>query len=242
MLISISSANAEERVNLICDAYASINLDTNEVTRVSGTEGITIFPESKKYSFKGTSGPYREDGNIIRWAIGLGAGIVDKYSLDRVSGEFTDFFGRMIDGKFNAGLVQKYNCKKTIYIPPNAHVSDTGWTCNKGYTKSGNYCFKEKQIIRYVSKLPDCKSSSTYRHNCFGTHTYPDGGVYIGEFLNDIRNGEGTFYYPNGDKYDGKWKNDLEHGNGIYYPRRGRWRRIFSGFWRDGKLEAVNNN
>jgi len=109
----ISAANGEERVNLTCDAYASISLDNNEVTSIYGTEGITIFPESKKYSFKGNSGTYIEDGNIIMWAIGLGENMIDKYYFDKVSGELTDMFEVMLDGKFKAVSVFKSKCKKT---------------------------------------------------------------------------------------------------------------------------------
>jgi hypothetical protein len=110
-----SSANAEERVNLICNADVSIDLYDNKITSVSGTTAITIFPESKKYNFEGNSGSYTEEGNLIKWSIGLpiDGNIIDEYHFDRVSGEFTDFFGIWIDGSFKPGLAQKYKCKKT---------------------------------------------------------------------------------------------------------------------------------
>ena len=112
-LTCFSSANAEERVNLICNADVSINMDTNEITSITGTKGITIFPDSKEYSFQGNSGSYLESGNLITWIVGLGGRIVDKYYFDRVSGELTDVFGIMEDGKFKPALAQKYKCKKT---------------------------------------------------------------------------------------------------------------------------------
>ena len=110
-LACFSSANAEEGVNLICNADVSINMDTNKVTSITGTKAITIFPNSKSYNFQGNTGRYLETGNLITW-VETGGNIVDKYYFDRVSGEFTDLFGIMVDGQFKAGLAQKYKCKK----------------------------------------------------------------------------------------------------------------------------------
>ena len=59
----------------------------------------------------------------------------------------------------------------------------------------------------HVNKLPDCKSSSVYRHNCFGTYTYADGGKYVGEYKNGKRHGQGTFTYAGGVIESGIWVN-----------------------------------
>lgn len=48
--------------------------------------------------------------------------------------------------------------------------------------------------------------------------TYPDGGRYIGEILNEslVRHGRGIFWYPKDDVYMGGWKNDVFDGEGVY--------------------------
>ena len=66
----------------------------------------------------------------------------------------------------------------------------------------------------FATDLPPCPSSG-YFHNCFGTLTYADGGKYVGEFKDDLVNGQGTntvkapYTYANGDKYVGEFKDDL---------------------------------
>jgi hypothetical protein len=46
--------------------------------------------------------------------------------------------------------------------------------------------------------------------------TFTDGGNYVGEWKNDMANGQGTFTYANGDKYVGEWKDGKKHGQGTY--------------------------
>ena len=36
---------------------------------------------------------------------------------------------------------------------------------------------------------------------------YADGSKYVGEYEDDMRNGQGTMTYANGDEYVGEWKN-----------------------------------
>ena len=38
---------------------------------------------------------------------------------------------------------------------------------------------------------------------------------YEGEYLNGKKHGWGTFTWPNGELYVGEWKNDQMHGNGL---------------------------
>ena len=42
----------------------------------------------------------------------------------------------------------------------------------------------------------------------YGTFTWPDGRLYVGEYVDDMKQGEGTFEWPSGVKYIGSWKND----------------------------------
>ena len=62
--------------------------------------------------------------------------------------------------------------------------------------------------------LPNCNSVRPF-HNCFGSHTWGDGGKYIGEWRDDVRHGKGTFY-GDGYKYIGQWKNGKYHGQGTF--------------------------
>jgi hypothetical protein len=57
------------------------------------------------------------------------------------------------------------------------------------------------------SSLPPCPNGAkAYRHNCFGTFTFPDGRKYVGEFKGGKRNGQGTFTWADGRKYVGEFK------------------------------------
>ncbi len=40
--------------------------------------------------------------------------------------------------------------------------------------------------------------------------------MYIGELIDDKKDGFGVFKYLNGDRYEGSWKNDTKHGNGTF--------------------------
>lgn len=49
-----------------------------------------------------------------------------------------------------------------------------------------------------------------------GTHSWPDGSYYKGEWLEDKANGFGKLEHAQGDFYEGQWKNDMANGEGIY--------------------------
>ena len=94
--------------------------------------------------------------------------------------------------------------------------------------------------VTQVWALPNCPSyQSIYWSNCVGTHTYANGGTYIGEwngnkmhgqgtytfargsnyvgeFKDGIRNGQGTYTFASGENYVGEWKDDKRHGQGTY--------------------------
>ncbi len=44
----------------------------------------------------------------------------------------------------------------------------------------------------------------------------PDGGVYSGEWVNNVKEGKGEFTWPDGRKYVGEYKNDMKHGFGTF--------------------------
>ena len=79
-----------------------------------------------------------------------------------------------------------------------------------------------------------------------GKYIWENGDYYIGEFLNDMKNGKGKIYYKNdsikydgdfvNDKYEGKgkfiweneeyyigeWVNGFKHGEGIIYYKNNK--------------------
>ena len=74
--------------------------------------------------------------------------------------------------------------------------------------------------VASASDLPDCPSNKyVYRHNCFGTYTWPSGNKYVGEWKDKKMNGQGTITYgPEtewaGEKYVGEWKDGKLNGQG----------------------------
>ena len=48
----------------------------------------------------------------------------------------------------------------------------------------------------------------------YGKHTYPDGGVYDGEWQDNNRHGQGKQTHPGGSEYEGQWQHDSGNGKG----------------------------
>ena len=83
------------------------------------------------------------------------------------------------------------------------------------------------------SKLPACPSSG-YFHNCFGTYTDANGN-YVGEWMDDKRNGQFTVTYANGDKYVGEFKDDKRNGQGTWTFAEGN---KYVGEYKDGNYNG----
>mmetsp|Transcript_144421 Transcript_144421/g.462753 ORF Transcript_144421/g.462753 Transcript_144421/m.462753 type:complete len:120 (+) Transcript_144421:191-550(+) len=64
-----------------------------------------------------------------------------------------------------------------------------------------------------------------------GRFDWPDGRVYVGEYVDDIKEGVGVLTWPDGQQYDGQWKAGRQHGVAVYI-RNGASRK---GEWREGK-------
>ncbi len=88
-----------------------------------------------------------------------------------------------------------------------------------------------------VYALPNC--TGDYYHNCYGTYLFPDGEKYVGEWRNNMRNGEGTNIWPTGERYDGNWKYDLRHGLGVNILATGE---RYEGNYKDDKRYGLGVN
>ena len=76
------------------------------------------------------------------------------------------------------------------------------------------------------------------------TKIYENGDKYIGEFINDIKNGKGILYFNKNDeyernRYEGDFKDDRLEGKGIYYWTDGE---RYEGDFKDGKREGKGIN
>ena len=66
------------------------------------------------------------------------------------------------------------------------------------------------------------------------TKTYKNG-KFMGEYLNEKREGKGIYIFNNGDKYEGQYKNDLKNGYGIYIYKNGD---TYKGYFKDDNYEG----
>jgi hypothetical protein len=68
--------------------------------------------------------------------------------------------------------------------------------------------------------------------NCIGTHTWPDGSKYVGEYQLGEFEGQGTYTWPDGSKYVGEYRGGKFDGQGTYtFPDGGK----YDGQFRDGQ-------
>ncbi len=92
-------------------------------------------------------------------------------------------------------------------------------------------------VVAAQSQLPECPAHSKVPWtNCQGTYTSPNGNKYVGEWVDDKKNGQGTFIGKwSGDKYVGEWKDDKKNGQGTYTFSSGA---KYVGEFKDGKFDG----
>ena len=91
-------------------------------------------------------------------------------------------------------------------------------------TNSKQNEIKEYNNGRYIGNIVDNKREG------IGIFFYTDGKRYEGEWKDDKINGKGIMLYKNGDKYEGYFKNEKKEGKGIYYYNNGN---IYEGDWKN---------
>jgi hypothetical protein len=86
------------------------------------------------------------------------------------------------------------------------------------------------------SSLPKCKGTDRSNYNnCFGEYTLFGGSKYIGEWKNELPNGQGTMNYSDGGKYTGQFKDGVPHGQGTYIWSYGD---TYTGEWKNKKMSG----
>ena len=193
-----TQSNQESYVSELPDCKSSSTYKHNCIGTFTFASGDKYVGEWKdgKYSGQGTY----TFGHSSEWA---GDKYVGEYKNGKRHGQgtFTFASGNKYVGEWKD---DKYNGQGTF-------------TYADGTIESG--IWEDDELLDVdVNKLPDCKSSSTYKHNCFGTFTFASGNKYVGEWKDDKYNGQGTFTYAGGDgeKYVGEFKNDKYNGQGTY--------------------------
>lgn len=68
-----------------------------------------------------------------------------------------------------------------------------------------------------------------------GTQRWPNGDVYVGEWVADAMEGYGTFETSSGSSYRGRWEASVQWGQGTYLaPDGGK----YTGEWQDGQMHG----
>ena len=87
---------------------------------------------------------------------------------------------------------------------------------NKNNNKQNNYLTKIISSFSYYGIL-----STELKKNEFGSYYYENQDQYIGQWNNDLKDGNGIYFYYNQKNleefYIGKWKNGKKNGKGIYF-------------------------
>lgn len=149
----------------------------------------------------------------------------------------TKYIGEWRDGKHNghgtyiypsgAKYVGEYrddkrNGQGVEYFPDGSIARSGTWL---------NGQFVGQTVATVHSSLAKCPvDASRLWDNCEGTHIFPDGAKYVGEWRNNQFNGQGAYTFPDGVKYVGEFRDGKSHGQGTLTLPSGM-RHV--GEWRD---------
>ena len=122
---------------------------------------------------------------------------------------------------------RRTNRRRTNYVggvvltkaPSGMNMTITGDFETKKSTKTnGNVTIKFNSGETYVGPCND-----KYNAHGIGTFTFPDGTIYVGNFIDGKKSGRGKIDYADGCVYDGEFLEDAPHGTGIYTTAEGRY-------------------
>ena len=97
-LLLLSPIAFADPVNLDCEYYKTLDMDTFKTTKISSKKSFTIQPSTKDVITENGSFPYTEKGNLITWQafsvvkVGDVYAFANIYTLDRVTGEMKTEF------------------------------------------------------------------------------------------------------------------------------------------------------
>jgi hypothetical protein len=69
-----------------------------------------------------------------------------------------------------------------------------------------------------------------------GEYTWSDGERYTGEWNNDLKEGKGHYFWPSGERYEGSWVANRRNGDGTMYNKDGNV--IYKGEWENDKPKS----
>ncbi|MBF0421744.1 MAG: hypothetical protein HQL73_02005 [Magnetococcales bacterium] len=69
-----------------------------------------------------------------------------------------------------------------------------------------------------------------------GAWHFDNGDIYVGTWINGLKDGQGLYRYASGAWYFGSWSQDLKHGHGVYHFANG-W--LYEGGWFKGKRNGL---
>ncbi len=105
-------------------------------------------------------------------------------------------------------------------------------TRNNGNAKEDGGAGKAKKEAANDSKVEEAEGvppTTTGRRKALVT--YPNGDMYEGMLMGQLRDGEGMYTTPKGDVYVGGYKMGRRHGKGVYTMKDGT---RYEGDFRDG--------
>ena len=84
----------------------------------------------------------------------------------------------------------------------------------EGIFKDDEFLYAQKKSKVDISTLPNCLSDqSVLWTSCQGTYTFASGGIYVGEYKDNMMHGQGTFTYADGRKEVGGkvlWRTNVQ--------------------------------
>jgi hypothetical protein len=114
-----------------------------------------------------------------------------------------------------------------VYIRPSTQA-----IIHKLYPKETG--FKHKTFFKQKAELIGHAKMGLI--NGYGRMTWSNGSVYVGDWVNELRQGIGMYRNPDGDQYLGEYYQGKRHGWGIYTCSNGE---EYIGEWFEGKMHGV---
>ena len=94
---------------------------------------------------------------------------------------------------------------------------------NKKYYQSimNQFALQQNQLASLQNQLNQLNQNLKINNINNQQELKLNGGRYVGQVINGLREGKGIEYYNNGERYEGDFRNDKREGKGIYYYSNG---------------------